>query len=448
MAKIDVNNSKARRSASIELADAVFAAEVNEHLLYEVVKAPARQTRAGTAATKDRDAVRGGGKKPWKQKGTGRARQGSIPRAPLGRRRQGASPPSRATTSTTCPRRCGGRAALGAVALRQGGSKLMVLDSFELDADQDQAGRRGADKLGAAKALIVDARERDAAKSARNLAKATVPAAGGPQRLRRARPRPRWSSPAPPSRPLTARLKQDRRKEPRHEPARAPDHPAPAPHREGHPPHGDRRRPAEHFTRGDLNPGALRGGRRRQQDRDQAARSRRSSASRSSTSTPGHARQGEAHRPLRAAAPELEEGDRHPAGQARPDRVLRASEASEQDGESKIYKPTSAGRRGMTVIDFTEITKKQEAREALIERTSSTGGRNNHGRITTPLPRRRPQAALPHHRLQARQDRRARQGRGDRVRSQPHRAHRAAPLRRRREALHPRPRQAEGGRRR
>ena len=56
------------------------------------------------------------------------------------------------------------------------------------------------------------------------------------------------------------------------------------------------------------------------------------------------------------------------------------------------------------------------------------------------LPRRRSQAALPHHRLQARQDRRARQGRGDRVRSEPHRAHRAAALRRRREALHPRAR--------
>ena len=65
----------------IELADSVFKAKINDVLLYELIKAANANLRQGTHATKERSAVSGGGIKPWKQKGTGRARQGSI-RAP------------------------------------------------------------------------------------------------------------------------------------------------------------------------------------------------------------------------------------------------------------------------------------------------------------------------------------------------------------------------------
>ena len=78
---IDLNNATV---GSIDLADAVFGAEVNEALLYEAVRQHTAARRSGTAATKTRHEVSGSGKKLWKQKGTGRARMGSI-RSPLWR---------------------------------------------------------------------------------------------------------------------------------------------------------------------------------------------------------------------------------------------------------------------------------------------------------------------------------------------------------------------------
>ena len=79
--KTDIKNLEGKKVGEIELADEVFGAEVKEHLLWEVVKAQQAAKRAGTHSTKTRAHVRGGGKKPYKQKGTGNARQGSS-RAP------------------------------------------------------------------------------------------------------------------------------------------------------------------------------------------------------------------------------------------------------------------------------------------------------------------------------------------------------------------------------
>ncbi len=69
------------RTGTVDLEDAVFAADVKPHLVHEVVRAEQNLLRAGTAATKSRGLVSGGRSKPWRQKGTGRARQGTI-RAP------------------------------------------------------------------------------------------------------------------------------------------------------------------------------------------------------------------------------------------------------------------------------------------------------------------------------------------------------------------------------
>ena len=84
MAKVDVVNLNGEKVGSLELADAVFAPEqVNEALLWEAVKHYRASLRQGTHATKNRKLVAGSGKKLWKQKGTGRARVGSV-RSPLG----------------------------------------------------------------------------------------------------------------------------------------------------------------------------------------------------------------------------------------------------------------------------------------------------------------------------------------------------------------------------
>jgi len=81
MPKVALYNVSGQQIGDIELSDAVFGVEVNQHVLYEVVKNQLANKRQGTQSAKTRGEVRGGGKKPWRQKGTGRARQGSI-RAP------------------------------------------------------------------------------------------------------------------------------------------------------------------------------------------------------------------------------------------------------------------------------------------------------------------------------------------------------------------------------
>ena len=81
MAKAPQLDLEGKKAKDVTLEDAVFAAEVKPHLVHEAVRAELNAQRAGTAATKSRGLVRGGRSKPWRQKGTGRARQGTI-RAP------------------------------------------------------------------------------------------------------------------------------------------------------------------------------------------------------------------------------------------------------------------------------------------------------------------------------------------------------------------------------
>ena len=81
MPKVDVFDIKGKKVSDIELADKVFGIEPNENIVHEVLVNYLANQRQGTQSTKTRAEVRGGGKKPWRQKGTGRARQGSI-RAP------------------------------------------------------------------------------------------------------------------------------------------------------------------------------------------------------------------------------------------------------------------------------------------------------------------------------------------------------------------------------
>jgi len=84
MPKVDVYNGKNESISKVDLSPGVFDTEVKEHLYYDVVKMQLANRRKGSASTKSRNEVRGGGKKPYRQKGTGRARAGSI-RSPLWR---------------------------------------------------------------------------------------------------------------------------------------------------------------------------------------------------------------------------------------------------------------------------------------------------------------------------------------------------------------------------
>ena len=78
MTKYDIKNAQGEKVAEAELADAVYGVEPNLHLMHHIIKCQLANWRQGTRAVKGRSQVSGGGKKPWRQKGTGRARQGSI----------------------------------------------------------------------------------------------------------------------------------------------------------------------------------------------------------------------------------------------------------------------------------------------------------------------------------------------------------------------------------
>ena len=78
MPKVDVLNINGQKVEELELSESIFAAEISEYAVYEVIKNHLANRRQGTQSAKTRAEVRGGGRKPWRQKGTGRARQGST----------------------------------------------------------------------------------------------------------------------------------------------------------------------------------------------------------------------------------------------------------------------------------------------------------------------------------------------------------------------------------
>jgi large subunit ribosomal protein L4 len=153
----------------LELADAVFAGEVNEHLFYEVVKAKLASDRSGTHAVKNRSLVSGGGKKPWKQKGTGRARQGSTRASHWvgGGKAMGPKPRDYAYDVHKKVRKAALRSAL---ALRGSEQRLLIVDKWEPTAPKTATAAKVLARLGVKKALVVDdGRNVSLAKSVRNL---------------------------------------------------------------------------------------------------------------------------------------------------------------------------------------------------------------------------------------------------------------------------------------
>ncbi len=169
MAKFDIYDLDKKKVGELELADAVFAGEVNEHLFYEVVKAKLASDRSGTHAVKNRSLVSGGGKKPWKQKGTGRARQGST-RASHWVGGGKAMGPKPRDYSYDVPKKVRKAALRSALALRGNDKKLLIVDKWEPSAPKTATAAKILAKLGVKKALVVDdGRNVALAKSVRNL---------------------------------------------------------------------------------------------------------------------------------------------------------------------------------------------------------------------------------------------------------------------------------------
>jgi large subunit ribosomal protein L4 len=169
MAKFDVYDLDKKKVGELELADAVFAGEVNEHLFYEVVKAKLASDRSGTHAVKNRSLVSGGGKKPWKQKHTGRARQGST-RASQWVGGGKAMGPKPRDYSYDVPKKVRKAALRSALALRHQDGKLLIVQEWKPAARKTSVAAKVLATLGAGRALVVDEGANDTlARSVRNL---------------------------------------------------------------------------------------------------------------------------------------------------------------------------------------------------------------------------------------------------------------------------------------
>ena len=157
MAQVDVLNLNGEKVGSIELADAVFApGEVNEALLWEAVKHYRASLRQGTAATKSRTEVAGSGKKLWKQKGTGRARIGSV-RSPLWRHGYTVHGPQPRSYDYAFPRKKLQGALRAALAAKLADGKLTIVDTLEIKDAKTKLYRAALDKLNVTRtALLVE----------------------------------------------------------------------------------------------------------------------------------------------------------------------------------------------------------------------------------------------------------------------------------------------------
>ncbi len=153
MATIDVLNLAGKKVGSLELADEVFGA-VNEDLLWEAVKHYRAGLRAGTHATKNRKLVSGSGKKLWRQKGTGRARVGSV-RSPLWRHGGTTHGPQPRSYDFQFPKKKLLGALRSALAAKLADGKLTVVEAFDLKESKSKAMRQALDALKVEKTAVL-----------------------------------------------------------------------------------------------------------------------------------------------------------------------------------------------------------------------------------------------------------------------------------------------------
>jgi len=162
----DIDNN---RVGEIELEEAVFGAPVNEDVLYEVVRMQMATRRSGTASTKGRSDVSGGGKKPWRQKGTGRARAGHS-RSPLWRGGGIIFGPHPRSYAFKVPRKVKRLALVSALSMKFREERMTVLRDFPLAEVKTKKFQEVIDRFGFKKALfVIDGSQPALEKSSRNI---------------------------------------------------------------------------------------------------------------------------------------------------------------------------------------------------------------------------------------------------------------------------------------
>ncbi|MCK5009583.1 MAG: 50S ribosomal protein L4 [Deltaproteobacteria bacterium] len=168
MYSADIYNTNKEKVSQVVLDEKVFGCEVKPHLLYEVVKMQLANRRAGTASTKNRSHVRGGGKKPWRQKGTGRARAGSI-RSPIWKGGGTTFGPLPRDYSYRLNKKVKKLALRTALSIKLKEDKLLILDNFNLPEIKTKTFVAILKQLNIENAFIIDDNNINLEKSARNV---------------------------------------------------------------------------------------------------------------------------------------------------------------------------------------------------------------------------------------------------------------------------------------
>lgn len=173
MAKVDVVNLKNEKVGSIDLPDEVFGQKANGPLVLQVIKAQLANKRQGTHATKTKGLVRGGGKKPFRQKGTGNARQGSS-RSPLQPGGGSSFGPQPRDYRQYTPREMIRGALRSVLSDRLAANHLVIIDKFDLKTAKTKAlAETLAKAFKVEKAVLVDSKNQNLRLASRNLPKVT-----------------------------------------------------------------------------------------------------------------------------------------------------------------------------------------------------------------------------------------------------------------------------------
>jgi large subunit ribosomal protein L4 len=168
MSSVDIYNTNKEKVSQVELDEKIFDCEVNPHLLYETVKEHLAKRRIGTASTKNRSNVRGGGKKPWRQKGTGRARAGTT-RSPLWTGGGVVFGPHPRDYSYRINKKVRKSALRSALSSKLKENNLILVDNFHFSEIKTKTFISLLDRLDIQDALIVDDGNTNLEKSAQNV---------------------------------------------------------------------------------------------------------------------------------------------------------------------------------------------------------------------------------------------------------------------------------------
>ncbi len=168
MATLDVCDITRAKVTQVDVSDEVFDAVIKDHLFYDVIRMQMANSRQGTASTKTRSEVRGGGRKPWRQKGTGRARAGTI-RSPLWRGGGCVFGPKPRDYSIKVQKKVKKKALCSALTLKRKEQKLLILDKIELQEIKTKSLVSMLNGLGAKNVLIIDEQNTKLKMSAQNV---------------------------------------------------------------------------------------------------------------------------------------------------------------------------------------------------------------------------------------------------------------------------------------